>query len=363
MSFEKNTKGLKILTPNGYEHFDGIQKITRDKYIHVKFSNGVEIKCSTEHPFITADGIVKAKNLKKSNFVLTINNIGCYVKYKRTIRKEIDLYDIVNSGSDNIYYTNGILSHNCEFQGSAGTLISGSKLKHLTYTTPIEIMQRVFSIYERPVLGNSYVVLVDTAEGVGRDYSVINIIDVTKFPYRQVAVYRRNDIIPLLFADELYNILKMYNDPYCIIESNTIGNTVTSSLYYGYEYDNLMRSGTKHGETVIRSQSIGLKQTPKTKAIGCSTLKSLIESDSLIIVDFNTVAELSSFIKKGSSYQAEKGKNDDLTMTLVMFAWLTSQSYFEDLTNTDIRSAIRDSYAQMTESQHLIFGFFNDGTE
>ncbi|MFA6199217.1 MAG: hypothetical protein WC679_02260 [Bacteroidales bacterium] len=369
----KNTKYIKreyvlntnkkILTPLGYESFYGVNKILFDKYIKIEFSNGIEIKCSVDHPFFTARGIIKARHLKKDDYIETQDELGCFIVKKRTIRKPIFLYDIINSGITNTYFTNGILSHNCEFFGSSGTLISGPKLQVLIFREPLEVRKDSFKIYALPEAGRSYVASVDTSEGMGKDYSAISVIDVTELPYKQVAVYRRNDLIPMIYADEVYHVCKLYNDAFCVVENNAVGAIVANILFYEYEYDNMLQSGSKNGETIVNSKGVGLRQSSKTKSIGCATLKTLIESDSLLIMDFETINELSSFIKKGTSYEAEKNKTDDIVMTLVMFAWLTTQAYFEDYTDTDIKGAIRANYAKMDEYNSLIFGYLNNGIE
>ncbi|MDD5150604.1 MAG: hypothetical protein PHC28_08990 [Flavobacterium sp.] len=357
----KYNTNYTIATSNCLESFLGIKKITRNSYIHLKFTNSSELKCSEDHKIMTDSGFKSAKDLKKTDYIETIDNKGCFIKSKRRIRKKIELYDIIDSGINNTYYTNGILSHNCEFFGSSGTLISGPKLQVLSFKDPLEIRKESLKIYELPSKDKSYVVIVDTSEGMGKDYSAISVIDVTELPYKQVAVYRRNDLIPMIFADEVFHICKLYNEAFCMVENNSVGAIVANILFYEYEYDNMLQSGNKNGETIVNTKSVGLRQSPKTKAIGCATLKTLIESDSLILYDFDTITELSSFIKKGSSYEAEKNKTDDIVMTLVMFAWLTTQPYFEDYTNTDIKGAIRANYAKMDEYNSLIFGFFNNG--
>ena len=48
------------------------------------------------------------------------------------------------------------------------------------------------------------------------------------------------------------------------------------------------------------------------KKIDPLNLKSLIESDKLIINDYNIIAELTTFIEKSNSFEAEEGCNDDL---------------------------------------------------
>lgn len=250
----------------------------------------------------------------------------------------------------------------CEFFGSTNTLISGSKLQRMTFEDPIRRDEN-FSVWEDPIAGHSYVVTVDVSEGVGLDYSVVNVFDVTTQPYKQVAVWRNNQVVPVLLAEIVHRILKMYLDAYCIVETNSVGRIVADSLFFEYEYDNMFQSVETKGRVKIAGNGSenGLRQTQRTKAAGCSALKSMIESDVLLIKDFNTLNELSTFVKKRNSFEAEQGKNDDLVMTLVTFCWFATQPFFEEMTDANVRGAIRERMLAQEENSHLVFGFYDDG--
>jgi hypothetical protein len=252
----------------------------------------------------------------------------------------------------------------CEFFGSENTLISGKKLQTLTFNDPTGGDQ-YYSVYDAPRMGHSYVVTVDTAEGIGMDYSVVSVIDVTCQPFTQVAKYRDNTIPPLMLAEVAYKIGMSYNEAAMVVETNSVGGQVANSIWYDFEYENMVTSKvklTENVENVSGRAEIGVRTTSKTKLVGCSTLKSLIESDTLLIQDFDTVSELTTFIKKGNKYQAEENKFDDIVMSLVMFAWFTAQPNFEEVTNVEIRSTLR-SRLDMQEDLRMSWGFFDDGTE
>ena len=108
---------------------------------------------------------------------------------------------------------------------------------------------------------------------------------------------------------------------------------------------------------------IGLRTTVAVKKVGCSNLKSLIEEDKLIIEDFDTVNELTSFVAKRQSYEADDGHHDDLVMTLVLFAWITTQTYFQELLNVDIRKTLYEGQLEQLEEEMTPFGFINSGQE
>ncbi|USV40891.1 terminase large subunit [Xanthomonas phage BUDD] len=256
----------------------------------------------------------------------------------------------------------------CEFQGSSDTLLSPATLQRLVFQNPIRLLgdNKEFKIYADPEPGHFYVLTVDVSEGVGKDYSVVSVIDVTQAPYKQVAMMRSNIMSPLLLADLVDKTGKKYNDAYVIVESNTYGKQVVDALWMDYEYENMLLSRGGNNDAKIsgaRNERIapGVKTTKKTKQIGCSTLKGLIESNQLIINDYETIEELNSFSKKGTSYEAEKGKYDDVVMSLVIFAWFSAQPYFEDTFDQNTRDLVRQNILQDAE-YHTAFGFMDDGT-
>lgn len=367
LGYKENTKGIEILTPYGYEKFDGVNKIIVDRHIIIKFKGFPKIRCSLNHPFIDIyNNEIKAKDIKSHHRIKCISGIT-KLEYKYIKNKEIELFDIVNSGSDHIYYSNGILSHNCEFSGSDGTLINGRKLSVLTYEDPIKTYDdEKIKIYAEPEEGRKYVVIADTSEGVGEDYSFINVIDITEMPYKQVFTFADNMIVPNMFASVVGQCGKKYNEALVVVESNnSSGGIVLEVLWNDIEYDNLLMSAVKDSQTVAsyggKRSTPGVRTTAKTKNIGCSYLKDLIETDQLLIKDWKTFQELSTFIRKGKSYEAKKGNHDDAVMTLVIFAWLTSQPYFEDVTGirsgTNLRNALNSSGSDFSE----VFGGVVDG--
>lgn len=223
----------------------------------------------------------------------------------------------------------------CSFIGSSSTLISGKKLQELSWEKA-EHSDNNTNIYDLPEDNHRYIALVDVSEGLTQDYSVVNIIDVTEQPYKQVAVFRNNETTPSELAFIAYTMASKYNEAYLVVESNSIGKIVGDALFYDYEYENILTSVQKYGETEthdgITKRNVGVRQTAKTKQIGCSKLKNLIENDVLLIKDENTIDELMVFSKEKNTYKAEEGKTDDIVMTLVMFGWLTSTQNFKSLT-------------------------------
>jgi hypothetical protein len=253
-----------------------------------------------------------------------------------------------------------------EFIGSSATLISGTKLRSLAFHEPIH-QEEGLDIYEQPVQGRLYIATVDCAEGVGQDYSSINIIDVSETPYKQVAKYRNNKLPLLFFPTIIYSLAKKYNEAFVLIETNNIGQQVVDILHYDLEYENVYKLEHHHikGQSISggfkRSTSFGIKTTKTVKKIGCANLKTLIENDKLKIMDFDTIAEMNTFVRIRDSYAAEEGNHDDLVMGLVLFSWLTAQSYFRDSTNIDIRKVLLEEQSMLGEEELTPVGIIDDG--
>ena len=253
----------------------------------------------------------------------------------------------------------------CEFLGSTNTLIEPSKLRNMPYKPPIR-KQKELDVYVEPQEGHAYCTLVDTASGVGQDYSTFTIIDVSDIPYKVVAKYRNNEISPIIFPNIIEQISSQYNKSWCLIETNGNGMQVGDILYYDLEYENtILTSPNKGGQEVSggfkKNSRIGLITSKHVKRTGCTTIKELIEKDHLIIEDFDIISELMTFAEKGPSFQAEEGYHDDLVMTLVLFGWLVNQRYFKEITDSDIRKKLLEQQERMNDEDSLPLGFFNDG--
>ena len=241
----------------------------------------------------------------------------------------------------------------CEFLGSSNTLISGRKLQQIAHRDPSFVHDMV-RIYESPVKEDGeknlkdhlYCIMVDVAEGKGLDSSAFQVIDMTAMPYRQVAAYSSSSISPILFPTVIYNTARMYNDAYILVEVNNT-NQIAETLHADFEYENLWKvhTGNKKPQQLstgfARGVQMGVKMSPQVKRIGCTNLRSLVEADKLILQDFNTYSELTTFIAQKNSWSAESGANDDMVMCLVMFAWVTTQKYFREIVNHDIRKQMQ----------------------
>ena len=255
-----------------------------------------------------------------------------------------------------------------EFIGSSATLIPGIILRQLAFRDPLSSIEGL-DIHEMPRPDRTYVMTVDCAEGVGQDYSTVAVIDVTDIPYKLVAKYRDNNIAPLLFPTIIYNIGQRYNGAFLLAETNNVGQQVVDILHYELEYENIFKiqkhvtKGQHLSAGYKKAVSFGIKTTTPVKKIGCANLKTLVETKKLIIEDFDIISELNTFVKVRDSYEAEEGNHDDLVMALVLFSWLTSQTFFRETTNSDIRRRLMEKSKMHLEDEYMPIGIFDDGKE
>lgn len=260
----------------------------------------------------------------------------------------------------------------CSFLGSMSTLIDGKKIGVIesSLTDPIAMMDDdSLWIYEGALKDRKYCMTVDTSHGKELDYSAFVVFDITEIPYKIVAKYRSNSIPSMFYPDVIYRVAKCYNNSLVLVESNDVGLSVVQTLYMDLEYENIFISETKQSGQQIggmfngTNKTLGLRMSTSTKRIGCQQLKTIVEMDRLIVHDFHILQEMTTFVAQKNSYAAEKGKNDDLMMCLVMFGWLTNQQYFKDLTTLDIRKNLLEENDSLVDEDLIPFGFIRSGHE
>ena len=257
----------------------------------------------------------------------------------------------------------------CEFLGSIDTLITPAKLKTMTYRAPIQ-SNAGLDVYETPQKDHTYLMTADVSRGTSNDYSAFVVVDVSQMPYRIVAKYRDNEIKPLLFPSKIYDVARAYNQAFVLVEVNDIGEQVATTLQFDLEYDNLVMASMRGRAGQIlgggfsggRAQ-LGVRTTKAVKRIGCSNLKQLVEDNKLVIEDLDIISELSTFIVKGQSFEADEGCTDDLVACLFMFAWTCDQQYFKELTDMDVRQTMMREQQDALEQDMAPFGFVVNGLE
>ena len=363
----EDKKDYEILTPKGWKPFDFVQRVHRDHTYFFRLSTGQYLECSADHKVETIYGFTAAKDLDVDDRVCIGTETKPIVEMKKFLVASF-LYDPVNVGDNHTYYSNGIVSHNCEFIGSSNTLISPWKIRQLAFRTPKHNIDGI-EIFKEPVEGRIYALVTDVGRGLGLDYSSFSVFDITEAPYDQVATYRSNVITAILYPDVIKQVAEMYGQAYVLVEINDIGQQVSDILHYDLEYENVLmvtqkeRVGQRIGGGFARTIQMGVRTTKQVKRIGCSNFKDLIENDKLIVNDFNTIQEISSFVRKGTSFEAEPGTNDDMVMTCVLFAWMTQQAFFKEITATDIRAKLYKEKIETLEAELTPFGVIDTGEE
>ena len=257
----------------------------------------------------------------------------------------------------------------CEFLGSIDTLITPAKLKTMTYRMPSQ-SNAGLDVYETPQKDHTYLMTADVSRGTSNDYSAFVVVDVSQMPYRIVAKYRDNEIKPLIFPSKIYDVARAYNQAFVLVEVNDIGEQVATTLQFDLEYDNLIMASMRGRAGQIlgggfsggRAQ-LGVRTTKAVKRIGCSNLKQLVEDNKLVIEDLDIISELSTFIVKGQSFEADEGCTDDLVACLFMFAWTCDQQYFKELTDMDVRQTMMREQQDALEQDMAPFGFVVNGLE
>jgi len=257
----------------------------------------------------------------------------------------------------------------CEFLGSVDTLIAPSKLRALVYDHP-RTRSGGLDVHEDSIDNHDYLITVDVARGVGNDYSAFTVVDITTFPHQVVAKYRNNEIKPMLFPSIVVDVAKNYNNAYILCEVNDVGDQVASIIHYDLEYNNLLmcsmrgRAGQIVGQGFSgKKTQLGVKMSKTVKKVGCLNLKTMIEENKLIFKDYEIMSELTTFIQKHNSFEAEEGCNDDLAMCLVIYAWLVAQDYFKELTDQDVRKRLYEEQKNQIEQDMAPFGFVADGLD
>ena len=255
----------------------------------------------------------------------------------------------------------------CEFLGSVDTLISAAKLRSMSYDEPLHTSGGL-KIYERPQEKHEYLMTVDVSRGVNNDYSAFILYDITTVPYKIVGIYRNNEVKPMVFPNIINQISVQYNQAYVLCEVNDIGDQVASILQYDLENENVLmcamrgRAGQVVGQGFSGTKTqLGVKMSTTVKKIGCSNLKQLVETDKVLINDYDIIAELTTFIQKRQSFEADDGCHDDLAMCLVIFGWLVAQDYFKEMTENDVRTRIYEEQKNQIEQDMAPFGFIDDG--
>lgn len=345
------TEEYEVLTDKGFKSFGGIRYKKSSDNLEIILCDGEKITVTKDHKFSVDSKEVIANNLVIGDVLKTSGGLEKIIKIKNK-KTKIKVYDLLEVDDGNVYYTNNILSHNCEFLGSGGSLIDSTTLKNLTGNPPIDSrLEGNFEILELPIKDHKYILIADTSEGNGGDCATCQVIDVTELPYKQVSAYSDNTMKLEYFHDVIKLIGNYYNQALVIIETNNGGGEVCRNLNYEAEYENQ-----------FYDEDFGLKTTKLTKRLGCSHFKTLVESNQLILNHWKTIEQLGGFVKNNkNSYSNEDG--DDLVMPLIIFSYWINNKKFTDTWLDDDNIGRRLNKDKLEELDDLIPIYCTNGYE
>ena len=358
-------KTIFISTPNGLNHFYSMVKDSKKRKVieNVQESEIEEIK--------KKETVLDVVKNKYGTFDVQIDKPSNDMELITVDWREVPRYDRKGNLIDPETFKQQVIdrqglqyflqAYACEFLGSSHTLISGDVLKEIESVKPkdrvfVQGTEEFVKIYEEPLENHKYILSVDPAKD-GRDYFALHMIDVTKFPFKQVASGRLQ-IDYLLMPNFLYDFANSYNTAFTIIENNEgAGQSIADTLKRDFEYENLYydRTGNKF------KTYPGFRTTPKSRAQLLETLKLLIENKKLEICDSDTILELQRFILVKKKFQAEEGFHDDLVMSLAIAFCL-----FNDIQNfEDFKEVTKSIYSESDTdfADCITIGNFDDGTE
>jgi hypothetical protein len=311
-----NKTNIKVLTPTGFKPFVGIQKLEKE-CLEIVLSNN-NLKCSKNHRILTKDNVFKISNdLKIGDIISTKNGFDKIIDIINA--GTLPVYDLLEVET-NQYYTNDIISHNCEFDEVGESAIDDElfdEMKRNTFQPLYVFDEGKYLLWEIPNEEKIYVAGVDIAEGIGKDASVIQLLDITN-PKRikQVAIYHNNKISPSEFTPKLKEILEHWGNPLVLIERNGCGSQVVDNLKREYNYENIISWGGNKiaGRT---SSQYGIISHINTKSVAITNQRYFVNvSKSVQINDINTVLELKDYVKTKHSWGAKHGAHDDRVSAL-----------------------------------------------
>ena len=356
-------KTIFISTPNGLNHFYSMVKDSKKRKVieNVQESEIAEIKKketvldTVKNKYGTFDVQIDKPSNDMELITVDWRKVPRYDRKGNLIDPETFKQQVIDRDGLQFF----LQAYACEFLGSSHTLISGDVLKEIESVKPkdrifVQGTEEFVKIYEEPLENHKYILSVDPAKD-GRDYFALHMIDVTKFPFKQVASGRLQ-IDYLLMPNFLYDFANSYNTAFTIIENNEgAGQSIADTLKRDFEYENLYydRTGNKF------KNYPGFRTTTKSRAQLLETLKLLIENKKLEICDADTILELQRFILVKKKFQAEEGFHDDLVMSLAIAFCL-----FNDIQNfEDFKEVTKSIYSESETdfADCITIGNFDDG--
>lgn len=321
--YKENTKGYKVLTPAGYKTFAGIRCLGNKPIYRVQFENEFWLECTSNHKLFVSDTVRKhLDELVPGDIVLSKSGPIQILTIVDTGKVQL-VYDLVEVDGGHRYYTNGVLSSNCEFIIYDETLINPIFLTEMAGIDPVSKQGQV-RWYKRPERNNVYIVSLDPSLGTGGDPSAIQVLELPSM--KQVAEWQHNKTpvqqqvkIMAEIVKSIFEIIGTESDIYYSVENNTLGEAALVAIEeYGEEKIRGVFLSEPGKASASRRYRKGFNTTNKSKISACAKLKQLIETRKLHIASKSLISELKTFVASGNSFAAKIGETDDLVMSMLL---------------------------------------------
>lgn len=325
LDFAPNTKGLKILTPSGYQDFAGVAFMGDKSIFRVNLSNSGYLECTANHRLYDSDGVeYRVDELQPGIELSTLEETPVTVVSVLDTGRVEPVFDVIDVKGGHLYYTNNIVSHNCKFVSEDETLINPMVLANLSPQDPIFKIGQV-RWFEEPKPNHIYGATLDPSMGTGSDYAAIQVFDLSTMT--QVAEWRHNktitqDQVEILRKCLLYIHHTLANHPeqdgdpeiYWTVENNSLGEAALVQIdnigeenFPGIFVHEPRKTGGGRGRK-------GLNTNIRSKMTACARFKTLVETRRMTLKSRALLTELKNFVRGGGSYKGKIGVNDDLVM-------------------------------------------------
>ena len=358
-------KNILLSTANGLNHFYQIVKKAKEPKkpdLHITKEKLDKIPKETIKSVTEENNLYNVEYNTSSNgftlYEVDWRDVPRYDKDGNVLDPETFKQQVIDKYGE-VYFNQNYAN---SFIGSSYTLINAESLSKFTSTDPILKKDNMLDVFKEPQKKHSYILSVDTAKD-GQDFFSVHVVDITKFPFEQVASCNiQTDYF--LMPEYLDDWGKWYNNAYMIIENNDgSGQSVADMMKNDYEYENLHYDTTYDAvkRRNVKKKYPGFRNTPRTRKLVLDTLKLFIENGNLIVNDFHTIDQFYTFILVNGKYQADDGCHDDLVMALaISFAPFCNTKNFSEM-KTIIKN-FYDNSKQSDEdfSSNMIYGRFDD---
>jgi hypothetical protein len=324
--FKTNTKNLKVLTPSGFQPFSGVSMRGIKPIVRLEFEQSAWIECTYNHKiYVSATEYKTADQLEPGDMVSYIGGSLRLLSKVNTDRIE-PVYDLIEVQGGHRYYTNTVLSSNCEFLIFEETLINSVKLVELSGIDPVMNMGQT-RWYKDIDPRCTYLIALDPSLGTGGDYAAIEVYEMPTLI--QVAEWHHNTTPVQQQVRVMRDILKYIQSRgeekgsvpqiYYSVENNSLGEAaliVISDIgeenFPGLFLSEPIRKGH------IRKFRKGFNTTHRSKVTACSQLKNLVETNKMTLCSKPLLSELKTFIASGVGFKAKSGEHDDLVSATLL---------------------------------------------